>query len=244
METSGTVFPNPWCEARDAALDSASAPGLLFLDTENVPVGTCSRQCVWTHRPGALVFTVGLEQEGWISSWSSFSSLVLFLLLNLDLSSAFNSSLNHVDQTFSCVDPVSGAELTCRQCPPGKYLLSRCTSERQRNMVETSRCSAEKDCDCECKPGYYYKQRAGMCVRWSECTTGQGVVQKGTPSENTVCAPCSNGTFSDQVSSESVCSPHRICSGPEEKTVVKGNSWHDAVCVSCSQARGKSRRPS
>uniref|UniRef100_A0A3B4A860 TNFR-Cys domain-containing protein n=1 Tax=Periophthalmus magnuspinnatus TaxID=409849 RepID=A0A3B4A860_9GOBI len=179
-----------------------------------------------------------------------------------------------VEEMFRGVDPVSGAEVMCHQCPPGQFLRQRCTAAQQsvcedcppgsftalwnhisrclrcgvcgRNMEETRSCSRDRDCDCQCKHGYFYSQRAGMCVRWSECATGQGVTAPGETrtkpglNQDIVCALCANGTFSDQVSSESTCSAHKTCSA-HEKAIIKGNSWHDAVCATCQEARHKGK---
>ncbi|XP_072304431.1 tumor necrosis factor receptor superfamily member 6B [Eucyclogobius newberryi] len=197
----------------------------------------------------------------------TFWKAPLWTLLWSVVLSSENLSVNSVELTFRGVDPVSGAELSCLQCPPGKFLRQRCTAAQQtvcedcppgsftalwnhisrclrcgvcgRNMVETSHCSRQRDCDCQCRHGFYYKQRAGMCVRWAPCEPGHGVSTPGTPFENTICVPCANGTFSDQISSESSCSSHKICSGTNEKIIVKGNAWHDTICATCSDARGK-----
>lgn len=170
-----------------------------------------------------------------------------------------------VPHTFKDVDPVSGKEVTCAQCPPGQFLRRRCTESTEsvcedcppgsftalwnyigrclrcgicgRNMVQHRVCQRDRDCACQCKPGYYYKERAGMCVRWAECGTGTGVTVPGSPVRNTECAPCANGTFSDRVSSESGCSAHSLCQAPGSKVILKGNAWHDLICAgSCEEA--------
>lgn len=109
--------------------------------------------------------------------------------------------------TFTDTDPMSGKQLECDRCPPGTYLRARCTSTRKsecapcpqgsftelwnyidkclrcgvcgQNQVEKTACSADSDCQCECKQGYYYKQRNDMCLRHSECPPGQEVLTKG-----------------------------------------------------------------
>ncbi|CAL9691000.1 unnamed protein product [Knipowitschia caucasica] len=195
------------------------------------------------------------------------SLLIALVLGSVSPDASLNSTSNTAELTFGCQDPVSGVHLTCAQCPPGRFLRERCTAERDsvceecppgsftalwnhinrclscgvcgRNMVETTRCSRQRDCACECKHGYYYRQRAGMCVRWSQCGTGHGVSQPGSPHVDSVCAPCPDGTFSNTVSSESSCVSHTNCSSINMEAVVKGNSWHDNVCSTCIEAQSQ-----
>uniref|UniRef100_A0A8C6TU63 TNFR-Cys domain-containing protein n=1 Tax=Neogobius melanostomus TaxID=47308 RepID=A0A8C6TU63_9GOBI len=126
----------------------------------------------------------------------------------------------------------------CEACPPGSFTalwnyIGRCLrcSVCARNMVQSRECRRDADCSCECRHGYWYKERAGMCVRWSECGTGHGVTAAGSPQTDIVCSPCVNGTFSDRVSSESGCSAHSVCVAPRSE-VLRGTAWHDVICAS------------
>lgn len=164
--------------------------------------------------------------------------------------------------TFEDRDPITGNTVTCDRCPPGQYLRARCSVARKsdcapcpdgsftelwnhigkclrcgvcgQNQVVKTPCSADRDCQCQCKQGYYYKPQYDMCLRHSACPSGQGVLTTGTPDMDTVCQTCPNGTFSDSPSALKNCSDYRRCSGAGLQVALGGSSWHDNVCVNCS----------
>ncbi|XP_049457415.1 tumor necrosis factor receptor superfamily member 6B-like [Epinephelus fuscoguttatus] len=169
--------------------------------------------------------------------------------------------------TFTDKDPITGVSVECDRCPPGTYLRARCTTTQksecspcptgsftelwnyigkclrcgvcgQYQVVKTP-CTAQSDCQCECKPGYYYKKKWDMCLRHSECPCGQGVLTKGTPDEDTVCHSCPNGTFSNTVSPHQNCTLHKSCNAPGQELVLKGSTWHDSVCTTCEELKSK-----
>lgn len=115
-------------------------------------------------------------------------------------------------RTFTNTDPNTGMSVVCDSCPPGTYLRARCTSTSKsdcapcpsgsftelwnyipkclrcgicgQHQVEKTACTADKDCQCECKQGYYYKKKFDMCLCHSECHYGEGVLTKGrSPSD-------------------------------------------------------------
>ncbi|XP_042291079.1 tumor necrosis factor receptor superfamily member 6B-like isoform X2 [Thunnus maccoyii] len=161
--------------------------------------------------------------------------------------------------TYRSTDPTTGKQVVCDKCPPGTYLLSRCTMTQKsvcapcprgsytelwnyigrclrcgvcgKNQVEKRVCSADSDCQCECKQGYYYKY--DMCLRHRECPSGEGVQTKGTPHADTVCHVCPNGTYSACSSAEQSCMQHQNCEASGLRLVLKGSNWHDSVCSSC-----------
>ncbi|XP_073319343.1 tumor necrosis factor receptor superfamily member 6B-like isoform X2 [Pagrus major] len=168
--------------------------------------------------------------------------------------------------TFRDTDPITGAPLECDRCPPGTYLRARCTSTQRskcapcpsgsftelwnyigkclrcgvcgQNQVEKTACNAESDCQCECKQGYYYKQKYDMCLPHSVCPAGQGVLTRGTPQQDTVCHDCSNTTFSDVNSALQNCTEHKACDAAGQQLLLRGASWHDSVCTSCQSTDG------
>ncbi|XP_017289342.1 tumor necrosis factor receptor superfamily member 6B [Kryptolebias marmoratus] len=185
---------------------------------------------------------------------------LLLLLLPL-LSSLISAS----PPTFHHRDPTTGRSLQCDRCPPGTFLRARCASDRSsqcaacpegsftelwnhisqclrcgvcgRNQVVKKRCTAESDCQCECKQGYYYKQEYGMCLQNSACPSGQGVLTEGTAEKDTVCHVCSNNTFSDTSSAHDRCRPHKRWSNARLHLVLKGSTWHDSVWANCGELK-------
>ncbi|XP_042363022.1 tumor necrosis factor receptor superfamily member 6B-like isoform X2 [Plectropomus leopardus] len=192
--------------------------------------------------------------------------LCLLLVTFLSLPSALEGVAATL-LTFTDTDPVTGVSVVCDRCPPGTYLRSRCTADKksvcaacptgsftelwnyigkclrcgicdQYQVVKTP-CSAKSDCQCECKPGYYYKKKYEMCTRHSECPYGQGVLTKGTPDEDTVCQSCPNGTFSNTVSAVHNCTLHKSCEAAGQELVLRGSTWHDSLCTSCEELKSK-----
>uniref|UniRef100_A0A3Q1GUK4 TNFR-Cys domain-containing protein n=1 Tax=Acanthochromis polyacanthus TaxID=80966 RepID=A0A3Q1GUK4_9TELE len=165
------------------------------------------------------------------------------------------------------MDPVTGNPVICDRCPPGTYLRDRCSSTHKSqcapcppgsftelwnhigkclrcgvcgyNMIEKTACTADSDCQCECKPGYYFKEEYDMCVRHSECPAGQGVASQGTANKDTVCHICSNNTYSDVSSAHNNCTEHQMCSDVE---LLKGSIWHNSICANCGVLKGKATR--
>nr|XP_046273267.1 tumor necrosis factor receptor superfamily member 6B-like isoform X2 [Scatophagus argus] len=169
--------------------------------------------------------------------------------------------------TFTDTDPNTGESLQCDSCPPGTYLRARCTSTQKSvcascpsgsftelwnyigkclrcgvcgyNQVEKKACSADSDCQCECKQGYHYKKKFDMCLRHSDCPAGQGPLSIGTPHEDTVCHVCPNGTYSDVVSAQQNCTEHRSCAAAGLQVVLRGSTWHDTVCASSQELQSR-----
>ncbi|XP_007569094.1 tumor necrosis factor receptor superfamily member 6B-like isoform X2 [Poecilia formosa] len=167
--------------------------------------------------------------------------------------------------TYEVTDRITGNPLLCDRCPPGTFLRARCSSTKKsdcapcpqgsftelwnyigrclrcavcgRNQVVKKECTPISDCQCECKPGYFYSQDYDMCVRHSECPSGQGVLTKGTPERDTVCGMCSVGTFSDISSTDQICTQHKSCSAAGLQLVLKGAIWHDNLCANCTDLK-------
>uniref|UniRef100_A0A8D3C6W2 TNFR-Cys domain-containing protein n=1 Tax=Scophthalmus maximus TaxID=52904 RepID=A0A8D3C6W2_SCOMX len=168
--------------------------------------------------------------------------------------------------TFLETDPATGARLECDSCAPGTYLRASCTPTQRsvcatcppgsyterwnyirkclrcgvcgHNQVVVSACAADRDCQCECKAGFHGRGRYDVCMRHSQCPSGQGVLTRGTAEEDTVCQVCPNGTFSDAVSSVQNCTEHRGCAAAAGlQLLLRGCTWHDSVCVSCTELR-------
>lgn len=175
--------------------------------------------------------------------------------------------VDSVALTFKDTDPITGVSVECDRCPPGTYLRARCTATQKsecapcppgsftelwnyigkclrcgvcgQNQVVKTACTADSDLQCECKPGYYYKKKFDMCLRHSECPSGQEVLTEGTSVEDTVCHSCPNGTYSDTVSAHKNCTQHKSCDAPGLELVLKGSTWHDSVCTSCQELKSR-----
>ncbi|XP_075917085.1 uncharacterized protein LOC142918278 [Petromyzon marinus] len=143
------------------------------------------------------------------------------------------------------LEDASDVEARCTPCPPRHYTqfwnsLDRCLycgppcKEGQRLAKE---CSPTHDRVCECEPGTFLTLPQEFCERHSGCAAGHGVVTKGSPREDTRCAPCPRGFFSPEASADAPCRPHTNCSGPGSVELLPGASTHDALCWSCHRRR-------
>ena len=133
--------------------------------------------------------------------------LSLLPVMLLSLRTALVDGVAAPPLTFQDTDPLTGTPVVCDRCAPGTFLRARCTATRksecapcpagsftelwnyigkclrcgvcgQKQVVKTA-CSADSDCRCECKQGYYYKKKYDMCLRHSECPSGQEVLTQG-----------------------------------------------------------------
>ncbi|XP_040909805.1 tumor necrosis factor receptor superfamily member 6B-like isoform X2 [Toxotes jaculatrix] len=184
--------------------------------------------------------------------------LVPFLVL-MSLRMALVDGVGAPVLTYRETDPTTGKQVECERCPPGTYLRSRCTSTLKsecapcptgsftelwnhigkclrcgvcgQNQVVKTACTANSDCQCECKRGFYYKRKYDLCVRHSECPSGQGLLTAGTADEDTVCHICPNGTFSDTVSAHHNCTEHQSCYAVGLQLLLRGSTWHNSVCM-------------
>ncbi|XP_059205850.1 tumor necrosis factor receptor superfamily member 6B-like [Centropristis striata] len=191
----------------------------------------------------------------------SFLPLLLLLLLLCFHAAPLHGAASPL--TFTDTDPVTGLSVVCDRCAPGFFLRSRCTATRKsecapcpqgsftelwnyigkclrcgvcgQNQVVKTECSADANCRCECRAGFFYRKDFDMCLPHSECHSGQEAHSKGTPEQDTVCRTCLNDTFSDSVSTHKTCKPHKSCSAAGEKLVLKGFTWHDSICTTCTQ---------
>ncbi|XP_070702541.1 tumor necrosis factor receptor superfamily member 6B [Pempheris klunzingeri] len=170
-------------------------------------------------------------------------------------------------RTFRSTDPITGRPVECDSCAPGTYLRSRCTSAQKsdcapcppgsftelwnyigkclrcgvcgQNQVVKTPCSADTDCQCECRPGYFFKESYDMCVQHRVCPAGQGVLSTGTADEDVVCHTCPNGTFSDSVSAHQNCTKHKSCRAAGLQLLLRGSAWHNNLCTNCEELKSK-----
>uniref|UniRef100_A0A3Q4BLY0 TNFR-Cys domain-containing protein n=1 Tax=Mola mola TaxID=94237 RepID=A0A3Q4BLY0_MOLML len=132
----------------------------------------------------------------------------------------------------------------CAPCPSGSFTelwnhigkCLRCGACGQNQAVKRA-CAPDSDCQCECKPGYFYRRKYDMCIRHSACPVGQGVLRNGTADRDTECHVCSHDTFSDTMSAQRACVAHRRCQAAGLQLLLRGSKWHDSMCASCQQDR-------
>ncbi|XP_078695656.1 uncharacterized protein LOC144924415 [Branchiostoma floridae x Branchiostoma belcheri] len=133
----------------------------------------------------------------------------------------------------------------CLQCPGGTYTefpnyLDECLvcehCSEDHGIEEKRPCLPTQNRKCRCMDGFFLEpplvlgQNADMCLRHQECQPGEGVVERGTRTSDTVCAPCTVGTFSDQGSRTQKCQDWTDCESLGLKLIIPGTTDRDTVC--------------
>ncbi|XP_077113540.1 tumor necrosis factor receptor superfamily member 8-like [Ranitomeya variabilis] len=125
--------------------------------------------------------------------------------------------------------------VTCRQC------------KEESSLVTVQSCTLLTEAICQCKTGYYcHSPLPNTCARcnlFTQCPTGQGVKQKGSPMKNTECEACPSGTFSDVKSTTEVCKPHTDCDKLHLVTTRRGSTTTDALCGGPISSKNYTLRP-
>lgn len=108
----------------------------------------------------------------------------------------------------------------CSQCPLGIPQLARCTITR--------------DTHCDCGQGFFLWRRTNetdaVCAPCATCSRGEGVVRACGHAGNTVCQPCSPGTFSEEKSSSQTCMPCSRCK-EDEVEIRSCQPKSDTLCM-------------
>ncbi|KAI4873996.1 hypothetical protein NFI96_032073, partial [Prochilodus magdalenae] len=189
--------------------------------------------------------------------------LQLFVVLLLVVPPISAAAATDPPPTIDYEDPESGHAFRCKLCPPGTRMTAPCTRSMptecapcpkgyytqywnylhrclpcrapcDHNQRERLECAPTTDRECECAPGHYW--RADQCKRHTRCGPGFGIKRNGTTFKDTECARCPRGTFSEGNSAYAQCRPHTGCKDNLFK-VFRGTSWHNDVCVSCTQLK-------
>ncbi|XP_069739813.1 tumor necrosis factor receptor superfamily member 6B-like [Narcine bancroftii] len=169
--------------------------------------------------------------------------------------------------TYQRREAATGRMVTCEMCPPGKFVVKHCTSSRPtvcgpcpelhytrywnylqkcrycnvycvEHQFEKQQCNATRNRGCECRAGYYLEFE--FCLEHSKCPAGAGVVEAGTPFQDTSCEQCADGFFSATSSSSERCIKHTNCTVEGLAVIVQGNPYHDTLCTSCTKYIGDS----
>ncbi|XP_069546951.1 tumor necrosis factor receptor superfamily member 1B [Brachyistius frenatus] len=134
------------------------------------------------------------------------------------------------------------SESVCEPCGPSQYMESwnyspncfscaKCRSDKGLQYAQN--CSSTKRSKCMCQPGTYClldfnDPYCTDCKKYKRCRAGFGVSVPGKANSDVRCERCTNGTFSNTVSSIDPCRPHTRCFG--RAVVTKGDATSDTVC--------------
>ncbi|XP_053744331.1 tumor necrosis factor receptor superfamily member 5 isoform X4 [Synchiropus splendidus] len=108
--------------------------------------------------------------------------------------------------------------LVCRRCYPSNHL----------RVLEECRPQTNRVCQCESR-FYCASPDCDICRPVTSCPPGQGVKVPSTRTNDTVCAPCGQGTYSN-TSDLSACRPHTRCEDVGRHLATAGTSREDAMC--------------
>uniref|UniRef100_A0A8C6UFD8 TNFR-Cys domain-containing protein n=1 Tax=Neogobius melanostomus TaxID=47308 RepID=A0A8C6UFD8_9GOBI len=94
-------------------------------------------------------------------------------------------------------------------------------------------CSIISNTVCEAQEGHFCEQQSeGSCVsarKHRRCEPGEFTQEPGSPSADTVCSPCDEGTFSNGTLSK--CQPHTQCEQIKNKvTITAGTMFSESEC--------------
>uniref|UniRef100_A0A8C6T1A4 TNFR-Cys domain-containing protein n=1 Tax=Neogobius melanostomus TaxID=47308 RepID=A0A8C6T1A4_9GOBI len=131
---------------------------------------------------------------------------------------------------------------SCLPCDEGTYMdnptgMTQCFSCRicapGSGMKVKTVCSSNSNALCEPQEGYFCveppkERNCEVAQKHSDCNPGQYIQQPGSPSADTVCSPCAEGTFSNGTLSR--CQPHTQCEQMDKATVKAGTLHSDAEC--------------
>ncbi|XP_075897142.1 tumor necrosis factor receptor superfamily member 5 [Nelusetta ayraudi] len=128
----------------------------------------------------------------------------------------------------------------CEPCQQGFYTatknhMSSChlcrACSRSENQREEKECTSQENAVCACVSGYVcMNETCDHCRRDNSCRVGEGVVRRATRTNDTVCAPCEDGTYSNVTDSESACLRHTSCEEIGRVLKTPGTPTSDGIC--------------
>lgn len=99
------------------------------------------------------------------------------------------------------------------------------------NKKEVKACTAKDDTVCECLPGFYcINNHCEHCLPVTTCSLGEGVKVQANGTNDTICAPCEEGTFSNVTDHQSACQKHTRCEEIGREVKTPGTPKADAIC--------------
>ncbi|KAJ0066324.1 hypothetical protein NL108_011151 [Boleophthalmus pectinirostris] len=128
----------------------------------------------------------------------------------------------------------------CADCKKGHFMATRnhmdqcrsCkTCNSQKKLKTLRECTAWADTVCECVSGFYCSDSGcGHCLQVTQCLEGHGVKVQASRTNDTICAPCESGFFSNVSDHISPCKPHTKCEDIGKELQTPGTLTTDAVC--------------
>ncbi|XP_039973541.1 tumor necrosis factor receptor superfamily member 5 [Xiphias gladius] len=128
----------------------------------------------------------------------------------------------------------------CGKCGHGFYtatnnhlnkcqVCSECSSHNNQRRVKD--CTPTENTVCECITGYYCSNdQCDHCQRVSQCPPGKGVKVLATRTNDTICAPCEEGTYSNVKDFLSQCKTHTSCEDLGRALKTPGTEQMDTIC--------------
>ncbi|XP_037640149.1 tumor necrosis factor receptor superfamily member 5 [Sebastes umbrosus] len=128
----------------------------------------------------------------------------------------------------------------CAECGRGFYTATKnymtkcqicrnCNSSNKQKKVKD--CTAQEDTVCECVNGYYCSNDdCDHCVRVTYCPVGKGVKVQATRTNDIICAPCEDGTYSNVTDFHSPCQTQTRCKDLGRELKTPGTSTTDTIC--------------
>ncbi|CAJ1062516.1 tumor necrosis factor receptor superfamily member 5 [Xyrichtys novacula] len=128
----------------------------------------------------------------------------------------------------------------CAECLHGTFTatknhLSSCRPCKDCSSIKNGRklkdCTAREDTVCACERGFYCSnEECEHCHRVKTCPPGEGVQFEATGTNDTKCAVCEKGTFSNVTDFYSPCKRHTRCDDRGRLLKTPGTLISDAVC--------------
>uniref|UniRef100_A0A8C7EYJ9 Tumor necrosis factor receptor superfamily, member 1B n=1 Tax=Oncorhynchus kisutch TaxID=8019 RepID=A0A8C7EYJ9_ONCKI len=135
------------------------------------------------------------------------------------------------------------SDTVCEPCPSGQYsgtfnYFTKCfrcpKCSEGKGLQYAQDCSSTTKTQCMCQTGKFcimeQHPNCKECGSYTHCQPGHGVAIEGTTDSDVNCAPCPNGTFSDQHSYTQTCQHHTDCVSQRRGVLTYGNTTSNAVC--------------
>ncbi|KAM9782526.1 tumor necrosis factor receptor superfamily member 5 [Neosynchiropus ocellatus] len=126
------------------------------------------------------------------------------------------------------------AKTLCQDCGLGFFTTTKNSMDKclvcQNHQKVLERCTPTTNRVCQCESGFYCASpECDLCRQVTSCPPGKGVKVQSTRTNDTVCAPCGQGTYSN-TSDVAACRPHTRCEDVGRHLETEGTATVDAVC--------------